>query len=67
MNNAEIATISRAEYESRQTQLFELKFQNQRLLEQLGSAKKRKFGSSSEQIQEELMEQLAFSLSEAEA
>ena len=56
----EMVTISRAEYE-------ELKLQNQWLLEQLGLAKKREFGSSSERIREELMDQLAFSLNEAEA
>ena len=59
-SNAEMVTISRAEYD-------ELKLQNQWLLEQLGLAKKRQFGSSSERIQEELMDQLAFSLNEAEA
>ena len=59
-SNAEMVTISRAEYN-------ELKLQNQWLLEQLGLAKKRQFGSSSERIQEELMDQLAFSINEAEA
>ncbi len=34
-SNAEMVTISRAEYESQQTQLTELKLQNQWLLEQL--------------------------------
>ena len=62
-----MVTVSRAEYESQQAQLTELKLQNQWLLEQLGLAKKRQFGSSSERIQEELMDQLAFSLNEAEA
>ena len=59
-SNTEMVTISRAEYN-------ELKLQNQWLLEQLGLAKKRQFGSSSERIQEGLMDQLAFSLNEAEA
>jgi len=59
-SNAEMVTISRAEYN-------ELKLQNQWLLERLSLAKKRQFGSSSERIQEELMDQLAFSLNEAEA
>ena len=59
-NTEEMVTISRAEYN-------ELKLQNQWLLEQLGLAKKRQFGSSSERIREELMDQLAFSLNEAEA
>lgn len=66
-SNAEMVTISRAEYESQQAQLTELKLQNQWLLEQLGLAKKRQFGSSSEKMQEDLMDQLAFSLNEAEA
>lgn len=66
-SNAEMVTISRANYESQQAQLTELKLQNQWLLEQLGLAKKREFGSSSERIREELMDQLAFSLNEAEA
>ena len=56
----ETVTISRAEYE-------ELKLQNQWLLEQLGLAKKRLFGSSSERIQEDLMDQLGLTLNEAEA
>ena len=42
----EMMTISRAEYESQQAQLTELKLQNQWLLEQLGLAKKRQFGVS---------------------
>ena len=59
-SNAEMVTISRAEYD-------ELKLQNQWLLEQLGLAKKREFGSSSERIQEELMDQLGLTVNEAEA
>ena len=66
-SNAEMVTISRAEYESQQAQLTELKLQNQWLLEQLGLAKKREFGSSSERIQEELMDQLGLTVNEAEA
>ena len=57
---AETVTISRAEYE-------ELKFQNQWLLEQLGLAKKRQFGSSSEKMQEEFMDQLGLTFNELEA
>ena len=45
----EMVTISREEYE-------ELKLQNQWLLEQLGLAKKRQFGKSSERLQEGLMD-----------
>ena len=66
-NTAEMMTISRTEYESQQAQLAELKLQNQWLLEQLGLAKKRQFGSSSERIQEDLMDQLGLTLNEAEA
>ena len=57
---AETVTISRAEYE-------ELKLQNQWLLEQLGLAKKRQVGFSSERIQEDLLDQLVLTLNEAEA
>ena len=66
-SNAEMLTISRAEYESQQAQLTELKFQNQWLLEQLGLAKKRQFGASSERLQEGLMDQLCLTMNEAEA
>ena len=66
-SNAEMVTISRAEYESQQAQLSELKLQNQWLLEQLGLAKRREFGSSSERIQEDLMDQLGLNFNEAEA
>ena len=59
-NTPEMVTISRAEYE-------ELKLQNQWLLEQLGLAKKRQFGASSERLQEGLMDQLSFMANEAEA
>ena len=67
VNTAEMMTISRTEYESQQAQLVELKLQNQWLLEQLGLAKKRQFGSSSERIQEGLIDQLGLTLNEAEA
>lgn len=66
-NTAEMMTISRTEYESQQAQLAELKLQNQWLLEQLGLAKKRQFGSSSERIQEDLMDQLGLTFNELEA
>ena len=56
----EMVTISRVEYE-------ELKLQNQWLLEQLGLAKKRQFGASSEQLQEGLMDQLSLMANEASA
>ena len=66
-NNPEIVTLSREEYESQQAQLTELKLQNQWLLEQLGLAKKRQFGASSERLQEGLMDQLSLMANEAEA
>ena len=59
-SNAEMVTISRAEYD-------ELMLQNKWLLEQLGLAKKRQFGASSERMQEELMDQLCLMANEAEA
>lgn len=59
----ETVTISRAEYDS----FMELKSQNEWLLEQLRLANKRRFGASSEKIQEELMGQLSLMLNEAEA
>lgn len=60
-------TVSRTEYESQQAQLAELKLQNQWLLEQLGLAKKRQFGSSSEKMHEEFMGQLRLTFNELEA
>ena len=66
-NNPEIVTLSRAEYESQQAQLTELKLQNQWLLEQLGLAKKRQFGTSLERFQKGLMDKLSLRANEAEA
>ena len=66
-SNPEMVTISRAEYDSQQAQLTELKLQNQWLLEQFGLAKKRQFGASSERLQEGLMDQLSLMANEAEA
>lgn len=66
-NTPEMVTISRAEYDSQQAQLTELKLQNQWLLEQLGLAKKRQFGVSSERLEEGLMDQLSLMANEAEA
>ena len=67
VSTPEMVTISRAEYDSQQAQLTELKLQNQWLLEQLGLAKKRQFGASSERLEEGLMDQLSFMANEAEA
>ena len=50
VSTPEMVTISRTEYESQQAELTELKLQNQWLLEQLGLAKKRQFGVSSERL-----------------
>ena len=59
-SNGETVTISRAEYN-------ELKLQNQYLLEQLGLAKKRQFGQSSEKMTEELDGQMKLTFNELEA
>lgn len=59
-SNGEMVTISRAEYN-------ELKLQNQYLLEQLGLAKKRQFGQSSEKMSDELEGQLGLTFNELEA
>ena len=67
VNTAEMMSISRTEYESQQAQLAELLLQNQWLLEQLGLAKKRQFGSSSEKMHEEFMDQLSLTYNELEA
>ena len=70
VSTPEMVTISRAEYDSQQAklaELAELKLQNQWLLEQLGLAKKRQFGASSERLQEGLMDQLSLMANEAEA
>ena len=70
VSTPEMVTISRAEYDSQQAklaELAELKLQNQWLLEQLGLAKKRQFGTSSEHLQEGLMDQLSLMANEAEA
>ena len=63
----EMVTISWAEYESQQAQFTELKLQNQWFLEQLGFAKRRQFGASSERLQDGLMDQLSLMENEAEA
>ena len=66
----ETVTISRAEYDL----FMELKSRNTKLsqqvdwlLEQLRLANKKRFGASSEKVQEELMGQLSLMLNEAEA
>ena len=59
----ETVTISRTEYED----LLEQKRQNEWLLEQLRLARKKKFGSSSEQLTEEAYEQLSLLFDEPAA
>lgn len=70
----EMVTISRAEYESinaeresMKTRLDNLSRQADLLHEQLYLANKKLFGSSSEKIREELMDQLRLTFNEAEA
>jgi len=59
----EMVTISRAEYEAQKAELTELKNQNDWLLEQLRLAWKKRFGASSEKVQEELVDQLRLTFS----
>ena len=64
---AQTETVSRAEYDSLAKEVAYLRQENQYLLEQLGLAKKRQFGTSSEKMQEEVMDQLSLTHNEAEA
>ena len=70
-NNAdEMVTVSRAEYETlkaMQADYAETKQKLDYLMEQVGLAKKRQFGPSSEKMQEDLMDQLGLTFNEAEA
>lgn len=66
-SNAEMVTISRAEYKKQQDYISELERLNQWLLERLNVIRQKKFGSSSEHISEDAMEQLSFLFDEAEA
>jgi len=75
-SNAEMVTISRTEYEKLLGQEQQLLAQNERLtkmehqievlMEALRLARHKQFGSSSEKINEELMEQITFLFDEAE-
>lgn len=68
-SNAEMVTISRAEYEKlhkQQDYISELERQNQWLLERLNVIRQKKFGSSSEHISEEAMEQISLLFDEME-
>ena len=64
---AQTGTVSRAEYDSLAKEVAYLRQENQYLLEQLGLARKRQFGASSEKLQEELVDQLGLMQNEAEA
>ena len=68
-SNAEMVTISRAEYEKLQAQskrVSELESRVDVLLEALRLANHKRFGTSSEKSEETLMEQLSFLFNEAE-
>jgi transposase len=68
-SNAEMVTISRAEYEKLQAQskrISELESRVDVLMEALRLARHRQFGASSEKSQDTLMEQLSFLFNEAE-
>ena len=75
-SNAEMATISRAEYEKLLGQEQQLLAQNERLekmerqiellMEALRLARHKQFGASSEKSEDTLMEQLSFLFNEAE-
>ena len=68
-SNAEMVTISRAEYEKLQAQskrISELESRVDVLMEALRLAQHKRFGASSEKSEETLMEQLSFLFNEAE-
>ena len=68
-SNAEMVTISRAEYEEFQAQrkkISELESRVELLMEALRLASHKQFGASSEKSEDTLMEQLSFLFNEAE-
>ena len=68
-SNAEMVTISRAEYEKLQAQskrISELESRVDLLMEALRLARHKQFGASSEKSEDTLMEQLSFLFNEAE-
>ena len=68
-SNAEMVTISRAEYEEFQAQrkkISELESRVDLLMEALRLTRHKQFGASSEKIEDTLMEQLSFLFNEAE-
>ena len=64
-SNAEMVTISRAEYEALKAQNTDLSNQIEWLMEQMRLTRKKLFGSSSEKTQEDVMDQLSFLFNEA--
>ena len=69
VNNEEMITISRAEYEEFQAQkerLSELEKQNELLLEAIRLARRKQFGASSEKSYDDGSEQLSLLFNEAE-
>ncbi len=65
-SNSEMVTISRAEYESLKDRNAELVGQVEYLMEQMRLARAKRFGASSEQTNEDGMEQLSYLFNEAE-
>ena len=65
--SAETVTVLQAENSSLRCEIAELKLQNRWLKEQLGLAKKRQYGASSEKTEDGLMGQMTFTHNEAEA
>ena len=68
-SNAEMVTISRAEYEEFQAQrkkISELESRVDLLMEALRLARHKQFGASSEKSEDSLVEQLSFLFNEAE-
>ena len=65
-STGEMVTISRAEYEAMQADLAQVQQQNQWLMEQLKLNKRKIFGSSSEQLNQLVMEKFGVLFNEAE-
>ena len=65
-STGEMVTISRAEYEAMQADLAQVQQQNQWLMEQLKLNKRKIFGSSSEQLDQLVMEKFGVLFNEAE-
>lgn len=65
-STGEMVTISRAEYEAMQADLAQVQQQNQWLMEQLKLNKRKLFGSSSEQLDQLVIEKFGVLFNEAE-